>query len=317
MRCSCGIDIGGTKIAGVLVDENLNVLLSKKVLLAHKTPDDVVGEIASLVEYLTGNVKKSELLGVGVVAPGIIDVVGGVIVYAANLGWRNVPIRDLVQIRLNLPCFLEHDVRGGALAELFFGAGREFANFLYVSVGTGIAGTIVWDRKVVRGSHNASGEIGHTVVMPGGPVCRCGKRGCLEALASGSAMEREAWYLVGERVEGSVITERAESGDPLFREILRNASFFLGLALANLAGTIDPEAIILGGGVSEAGALWFRSVEEAYRMHLLNFEGVPKLLLGAFRGKSSVMGAAALPLLGPSMHSSSLGDNPSLEGGGL
>ncbi|MEN3203701.1 MAG: ROK family protein [Atribacterota bacterium] len=297
MGYSCGIDIGGTKIAGVLVDANLNVLLSRRALLTGKTPDSVVQEITSLVEYLTGGIEKSKLLGVGVVTPGIIDGDTGVVVYAANLGWRNVPIRDLVQRELDLPCFLEHDVRGGALAELFFGAGRAFANFLYVSVGTGIAGTIVWDRKVVRGSHNTSGEIGHTVVMPGGPVCRCGKRGCLEALASGSAMEREAWYLAGEKVEGSVIVERAKSGDPLFREILRNASFFLGLALANLAGTLDPEAILLGGGVSEAGEPWFRLVEEAYRMHLLNPESAPKLLLGAFRGRASVMGAAALPLL--------------------
>lgn len=297
MGYSCGIDIGGTKIAGVLVDENLNVLFSRKVPLTQKTPDGVVTEIASLVGYLTESIGKSELLGVGVVTPGIIEGDTGVVVYAANLGWRNVPIQDLIQRKLNLPCFLEHDVRGGALAELFFGAGRAFTNFLYVSVGTGIAGTIVWDRKVVRGSHNTSGEIGHTVVMPGGPICRCGKRGCLEALASGSAMEREAWYLTGERVEGSVIAERAEKGDPLFREVLRNASFFLGLALANLAGTLDPQAIILGGGVAEAGELWFRLVEEAYHMHLLSPESAPKLLLGAFRGRASVMGAAALPLL--------------------
>lgn len=298
MRYSCGIDIGGTKVAGVLVDENLNVLLSKKVLLAHKAPEDVVGEIASLVGYLTENVRKSELLGVGVVAPGIIDVVNGTVVYAANLDWKNVPIRNLVERRLNLPCFLEHDVRGGALAELFFGAGREFANFLYISVGTGIAGTIVWDRKVVRGSHNVSGEIGHTVVLPGGPMCRCGKRGCLETLASGSAMEREAWYLTGEKVDGPAIVGRAGSGDPLFGEILRNASFYLGLALANLAGILDPEAIILGGGVSEAGALWFHGVEETYRAHLLDVELAPRLLLGVFRGRASVMGAAALPILG-------------------
>lgn len=297
MKYSCGIDIGGTKIAGVLVDEHLNILLSRRVLLIGKTPDYIVNEVASLVGYLTENIEKSKLLGVGVVTPGIIDADTGVVVYAANLGWRNVPVRDLVQRELNLPCFLEHDVRGGALAELFFGAGREFTNFLYVSVGTGIAGTIVWDRRIVRGSHNVSGEIGHAVVMPGGPMCRCGKRGCLEALASGSAMEREAWYLTGEKVEGSVIVEKAKDGDPLFREILRNASFFLGLALANLAETIDPEAIILGGGVSEAGVPWLRFVEEAYRMHLLSLEGAPKLLLGAFRGEASVMGAAALPLL--------------------
>ncbi|MBC7218007.1 MAG: ROK family protein [Candidatus Caldatribacterium sp.] len=298
MRYSCGIDIGGTKIAGVLVDEKLNVLLSERIFYTCKGPDRVVEEIASLVDYLTKDIEKSKLLGIGIVTPGIIDSDNGVVVYAANLNWRDVPVRNLLEKRLGLPCLLEHDVKGGALAELFFGAGREFRDFLYVSVGTGIAGAIVWDRKVVKGSHNICGEIGHTVVMPQGPMCRCGKRGCLEALASGSAMEREAWYLAGEEVEGSVIVERAESGDPLFREILRNASFYLGLALANMAGVLDPEAIILGGGVSEAGLLWFSFVEEAYRMHLLDLNRAPKLLLGVFRGRASVMGAAALPLLG-------------------
>jgi len=298
LRYSIGIDVGGTKIAGILIDENLNVLSYKKVLIgSDKVPNTIVKTIASLVETLKLNLEKSKLIGVGIVVPGVISLQDRMIVYSSNLGWENVPIANLIEREVELPCFLEHDVRGGAIAELISGYGKELQSFLYVSIGTGIAGTIIWNREILMGSQGMAGEIGHMIVQPSGPLCRCGKRGCLEAIASGSAMEREAFYITGKKVRGPIIAKRAKQGESPFQEIVKTSCFYLGIALANLATILDPEAILLGGGVSEAGEQWLQLVKNSYLHHLMNIGHTPRLLLSKYKGKASVMGAALIPFI--------------------
>lgn len=296
LRYAIGIDVGGTKIAGVAVDEHLDIFAYKKIQLGfEKNPDAVIKKAVSLIKSLQKDLVGHEIVGVGVAVPGIIDVEKGMVVYSSNLDWKEVPIVGMIARDVEMPCFLEHDVRSGAIAELLGGPGKNLRHFIYVSVGTGIAGTIVWDRKIIVGHRGMAGEIGHTTVLPNGPLCRCGRRGCLEAVSSGSAMEREAFHAVRERIEGPIIVKKAEEGNPLFQEIIRNSAFYLGVALANLAKLFDPEAILLGGGVSEAGDLWFQFVKEAYLEHMILREFAPELVLGRYKSKASAVGAALLP----------------------
>lgn len=294
-----GIDVGGTKISGVLIDRDLVIHSFLKVdVCGEKDPDAVVEKIAFLRDSLVeGLPEKGRVLAIGVVMPGVLDVSEGVVIDSANLGWKNVFIKEIMEKRLGIETYLEHDVRAGAISELYFGAGKGFASFLYVSIGTGIAGTFVYDRKIIRGANGISGEIGHAIVCPYGPECRCGQKGCLEALSSGVAMERDAFYLTGKHVKGEIIMEEAKKGVYPFVNIVKNATFYLGVALANLTKVFDPEAIVLGGGVSESGEFWLKLVEKVYLDNLFEGNKLTRLLIGKFKSKASVMGAALLPLI--------------------
>lgn len=297
MPYSIGVDLGGTKIAFVVSNEYLEPLqFAKRPTDPEKRVERIVEDIAVTVRELAENLSES-LIGVGIVLPGLLDVERGIMIHSSNLGWRNVPLKELLERQLAWPCFVEHDVRGGAIAELYYGAGKNLSSFLYVSIGTGIAGTLIERGAIIRGCRGLAGEIGHTVVLPDGPLCRCGKRGCLEALSSGSAMERDIFYLTGECMSGETIMQKAENGQSPFLEVVESATSWLALSVANLVGIFDPEKVIFGGGVSEGGEFFLNFLEQAYQRYLLHPEGAPALSLGKFRGKASVMGAAALPFL--------------------
>lgn len=300
--CSIGIDLGGTKVAGALVafeGERVEVLAYEKVPVSpEQRVEQVLKDIEELVHSLLGQLERKEkLLGVGIACPGVVDVERGVIVYSENLNWRNVEVVSTLSLRLHFPLFVEHDVRSGAIAEVFFGAGRPYRNLVYLSVGTGIGGTLVWERHVIRGTRGISAELGHMVIAPDGPLCRCGNVGCLETLASGHAMEREAYHVLRAAVDGVTIVERAKEGiEPFFR-IVDRAAFYLGVGLANIAQIFDPEVIIIGGGVAEAGDFWLGRVRSYYHTHQFWSFPLPELILGRFLGRASAVGAAGLPLL--------------------
>ena len=297
MAFSIGIDLGGTTLAGVLVDEELNILAEEKIPVdREKRVEKVIGDMELLIRNFEEK-GKGDCLGVGLALPGLLDWERGGIAFSENLNWRNVPVIPLLKEKLSLPFFMEHDVRSGAVAEVYFGAARPFQDILYVSVGTGIAGSLIWKRNIIRGAHEASAELGHIVVEPNGPLCRCGNIGCLEALASGSAMERDAFHLSGKHVKGEEIFERAQEGVSPYQEVVKRASGFLGLGLFNLVQIFDPEVIILGGGVAEAGEWWLEMIREGYENRFFWTPIIPPLLLGQFRGRASVMGAAGLPIL--------------------
>ena len=299
MAYSIGIDLGGTKIAGVLVNEQMDILAYEKMPVAsERRVEKVLNDIVSLTQLLQEKLKKShELIGMGIACPGLVDIDHGMMVYSENLNWRNVPVVQILSEKLNLPFYLEHDVRSGAIAEVFFGEGKKFRNLVYVSVGTGISGTLIWERQFIRGARGISAELGHIVVEPGGPLCRCGNAGCLEALSSGSAMEREAYHLTKEPVSGAVIMQKAQENIIPFTNIVNQAAYYLGIGLTNIAQIFDPEVIILGGGVSESGDFWLKLIESYYFKHQFWSFSLPDLKLGTFKGKASVMGAAGLPFL--------------------
>lgn len=299
MPFSVGVDLGGTKIAACLVDDQLEVLSFEKTPVdSSRTVKTVIDQVCTLANrFLDTLPPGEEKAGLGLSFPGLLNLEHEVLIFSENLNWRNVPVGTMVRNAIDVPFFLEHDVRCGAIAELHYGAGRTFQNLVYVSVGTGISGILIWKREIIRGAHGVSAELGHTIVEPEGPLCRCGNRGCLEALASGSALEREAYHVTRTPVRGEDILSRAREGISPYQDIVDRAAHYLALGLANLAEIFDPEVIILGGGISEAGAFFLDLVEKYLRTHRFGLGNPPPIIPGRFKGKASVMGAAAIPLL--------------------
>ncbi|MYR83559.1 ROK family protein, partial [Streptomyces sp. SID685] len=199
MRHVIALDVGGTGMKAALVgDDGALLHRARRATGRERGPDAVVAGILDFAAelYAYGTEHYGPPAAAGIAVPGIVDEEHGTAVYAANLGWKDVPLRDLLAERLGVPVALGHDVRTGGLAEGRIGAGRGADRFLFVPLGTGIAGAIGIDGRVESGAHGFAGEIGHVVVRPGGTLCPCGQRGCLERYASAAAVS-EAWAAAG------------------------------------------------------------------------------------------------------------------------
>jgi glucokinase len=232
-------------------------------------------------------------IGIGVVTPGIVDEAAGVVRYASNIRFRDVPLRALVRDDLGLPAMIGHDARAAGIAEAVAGAARGMDNFLLLPLGTGIAATLVLHGKPVPGAAWSAGEVGHMPVYPGGEQCSCGQRGCLEVYASAGGLARRYARLGGvPGLDSSAIAEAAFS-DPLARSVWDTATHALGTALATLTLTLDPACIVLGGGLAEAGAQLFDPVRDALRSALA-WRTAPAVLPSAFGPLAARMGAAVL-----------------------
>jgi glucokinase len=231
---------------------------------------------------------------VGVAVPGIVDEERGVAVYAANLGWRDVPLRDLLTRRLGVPVALGHDVRTGGLAEGRIGAGRGADRFLFVPLGTGIAGAIGIDGRVEAGAHGFAGEIGHIVVRPGGTPCPCGQRGCLERFASASAVSR-AWALTcgDPDADAADCAKAVESGDARAQAVWQEAVDALADGLVTALTLLDPRTLIIGGGLAEAGETLFTPLREAVRRRV-TFQRLPSIVPASLGDTAGCLGAGLL-----------------------
>lgn len=265
-----GIDLGGTRIRAVLADGRGNLLDRQEVRThADEGPNAVIKRIVGLAERTFGQTPGVCAVGVG--APGPLNARTGVVTNPPNLpGWVNVPLGTLLQERLGIPTFLGNDGNAAAVGELTFGAGRGTQDLIYITVSTGVGGGIVMGGKLVDGYNGAGGEIGHMVLYPNGELCSCGRAGHLEAYASGPAIARQAVEALnsGERsgiptlAEGSpngitarLVVQAAAGGDALGLRLVRQAGERLGHAAVTLIHLLNPELIIVGGGVSAAGEL--------------------------------------------------------------
>ncbi|GHI33671.1 sugar kinase [Streptomyces daghestanicus] len=231
----------------------------------------------------------------GVAVPGIVDDARGTAVYAANLGWRDVPLRALLSERLGgVPVALGHDVRTGGLAEGRIGAGRGADRFLFVPLGTGIAGAIGIDGRVEGGAHGFAGEIGHVVVRPDGVPCPCGQRGCLERYASASAVG-EAWAAAsGDPAAGAADCAGAvAAGDPAAVRVWREAVDALAAGLVTALTLLDPRTLIIGGGLAEAGETLFTPLREAVARRI-TFQTQPSIVPAALGDTAGCLGAGLL-----------------------
>ncbi|KOX03602.1 ROK family transcriptional regulator [Streptomyces sp. NRRL B-3648] len=230
----------------------------------------------------------------GIAVPGIVDERTGTAVYAANLGWRDVPLRALLAERLRMPVALGHDVRTGGLAEGRIGAGRGTDRFLFVPLGTGIAGAIGIDGRVEAGAHGFAGEIGHIVVRPGGAPCPCGQRGCLERYASASAVTAAWAAACGDPDADAADCARAvASGDPNAVRVWQEAVDALADGLVTALTLLDPRTLIIGGGLAEAGHVLFQPLRDAVRQRV-TFQKPPAIVPAALGDIAGCLGAGLL-----------------------
>ncbi|MEH0969705.1 ROK family protein [Micromonospora sp. CPCC 205546] len=292
------LDVGGTGMKCALVRGDGVVLHAERHPTdAGRGPDAVVDTVLGVAEGLAGRARADGLdpVAVGVVVPGVIDEARGIAVWSANVGFRDVPLRDLAHGRLGLPTALGHDVRAGGLAEARLGAGRDAGHVLFVAIGTGIAAAHVVGGTAVTGAHGAAGEIGHIQVRPGGPRCGCGRPGCLEAVSSAAAIGRRYSALAGVPATAAEVAGRAGGGEALAADVWREAVEALADGLATGQALYDVETVVLGGGLVRAGARLLDPLRAALHERM-TFHREPRLVAAALGDEAGCLGAALLAL---------------------
>jgi glucokinase len=305
-----GIDIGGTKIALALATQDCQIVskLSFPTRIhdgAHKIIESTLDKVEMLIKQ-----EQAELKAIGIGCAGPLDTRRGITLSPPNLpGWDEFPIVEIISERFKVPVVFDNDANAAALAEHKFGAGQEFNNFVYITISTGIGGGVIVNGKLVHGISGNAGEVGHIVVMPNGIDCGCGARGCLEAVCSGTGIARrtrqrildgEASSLltkVGniEQITAKIVAEAAREGDRLAREIWDETVFYLSLGLGNMIVMLEPEAIILGGGVAMTGEQLLSPLRECIynQVKILAASNI-KILQAGLGAESGVFGAIVL-----------------------
>jgi len=313
--CVIGVDLGGTKIYTALAGADGQVLAEVKI------PTEAAGGeshvIARIVDSCrtvraTAGALAGRVAAVAVGAPGPLDTKSGVIHCAPNLKWHGVPLKRLLEEALGEPVFIDNDANLAALGEYVYGAGRGMRDMIFIAVSTGIGGGLILNGRLYRGAADGAGEIGHMVVLPDGPLCSCGNRGCLEAVASGTALAAQAGELIGQgcgagilaaaggdpaRVSAAAVAAAAAAGDGEAVLLLERAGRCLGIAVANTANLLNPEMVVIGGGVAGSGELLFAPARrEVERSALEPARSTIKIVRAALGGRAGVSGAVALAL---------------------
>ena len=305
-----GIDIGGTKIAGALVDSEGVILRESRVPTPATEPDAIAEAVVGLIQELS---EGQTVVAAGVAAAGYVDAERANIVYAPNLSWRNEPFKAKLDAKLDIPVFIDNDANAAGWAEYRFGAGRGYRHMVMLTIGTGVGGAIVTDGRLLRGGFGVAAELGHVRHIPNGRLCGCGRHGCIEQYGSGTALLRSAIELAnGDDVKGARLSElmRENGGeltgaqvyqaitenDPGALELLRDLGIALGKTIATLAAVLDPEIVVIGGGVSAAGDLLLTPMREAYlgSLSARGFHPELKIVAAKFANDAGVVGAADL-----------------------
>ena len=305
-----GIDLGGTNIKGALLDRAGNILAKDRTAtLANAGPEAVAGRISRLIRDLQALAvaRGQKVTGIGLGVPGQLDPQNGIVVFSPNLRWHQVPIVDYLRHNTPLPIFIENDGNVAALGEQWRGAGRGSENMVMITIGTGIGGGLIINGRLYKGTNGSAGEVGHMVIDPNGPMCGCGRRGCLETLTSASAMVRMAREAIDrglvtdlsrpENLEAKDIVRSGQAGDGVAAEIIDRAAYYLGIGLGNLINLFNPDTIVVGGGVSKAGAILFDPMRRtALAWALKAPAGVVKIVPATLGNDAGCIGAAVLVL---------------------
>lgn len=309
MGLTIGVDIGGTKIAAGVVDEDGSILETCKVPTP-ATPEAVVDAIADAVRKVsTGH----EVDAVGIGAAGYVDDKRATVLFAPNINWRHEALKDKVEQRVGLAVIVENDANAAAWGEYKFGAGQGHDDVVCITLGTGLGGGIIIGGKLHRGRFGVAGEFGHVRMVPDGLLCGCGSQGCWEQYASGRALVRYAKQRAAatpenaelllslgdgnpDTIEGKHISEAARGGDPVAIDSFRELARWAGAGLADLASLFDPSAFIVGGGVSDEGELVLDPIRKSFRRWLVGGQYRPhaQVLAAQLGGKAGLVGAADL-----------------------
>lgn len=287
------VDLGGTtiKAAVVAADGSRHHELTRETPVA-EGPDAVVAALRAVVVELAG-VARPRPRAVAIAVPGVVDPAGGRAVWSANVGLRDVPIRDLVHAAVGLPTLVEHDVYAAGVAEREVGAAAGVDDHLVAVIGTGIAGVVHLGGRTLRGAHGIAGELGHIPVWPGGSACPCGQRGCLERYASAAAIARRYAELGGEPGLGARQVAARRDHDPAAEQAWREATTSLAIAFTTVTMLLDPALIVIAGGLSAAGEP-LRALVEAEMAARITWREPPPLRLSPLGGRAGLVGAAIL-----------------------
>ncbi len=308
------VDLGGTKLLVGVVGRDGRVLARQRIATPHGGPEPVARAIRDLARSLprgAAGTAGASFAGVGVAFAGPTDHERGVVYDPPNLaGWgRETAFGALLARELGETVYVENDANAAALGEAWTGAGRGVRDLVYITVSTGIGGGLILAGRLYRGANGTAGEIGHVIVDPDGPRCHCGNRGCLEVLASGTAIARQAREAVAreepttlgrlaahpEEITAESVAEAARGGDALAAELYRRAGTRIGLVLSNLLALLNPKMIIVGGGVSKTGDLLFRPLRDAIRARVYPPPALGVEIVPADLGDDvGIIGAAAL-----------------------
>ncbi|HEV7657665.1 MAG TPA: ROK family glucokinase [Mycobacteriales bacterium] len=309
MSLAIGVDIGGTKVAAGVVDEEGGVL----ALVRRPTPGDVAGTEDAIAACVAELAERYDVMAVGIGAAGWIANDRATVLFSPHLAWRDEPLRESLIGRIGLPVTVENDANAAAWAEYRFGAARGERVVCIVTLGTGIGGGLVVSGTLYRGAFGVAGEWGHMTVVPEGRRCACGNRGCWEQYASGTALARDARELAevspvaahrllqlagGDpaALTGTDVTAAAREGDPAAVEIFTAMGRWLGRGIASLAAALDPSVVVIGGGVSEAGDLLLRPAQETFAANLTGrgFRPIAPIRIAALGPDAGLVGAADL-----------------------
>ena len=291
-----GVDVGGTTVKAALLDsDGLQYADSERPTPRHLGTDAVVATIIRAIVDLQAQVRDAaRLRAVGLVVPGVVDAEQGIAVYAANIGWEQLPLRKLVAEAVDLPVVMDHDVRAAGLAELAWGAGRGLQEIFFVALGTGVAAAVITRGQVTAGATGRAGELGHIPVFPEGEWCACGQRGCTETYASGAALSRRYGAASGRSdVLAKDVIRRAGAGDPIAESVFNDAITALGRALVTYVLLMDPEVILLGGGMAGSGAALLQPLTREVQAGLA-WRPAPTITNGRFAGDAGRRGAGLL-----------------------
>lgn len=301
-----GVDFGAQQVTGLIIDIGGNV--KTRIRREYDFPgskDFLLKEIEAIITELLDTIDletRQKIKAIGLCVPGLINKSAGIVVQSVNIhGFHDVPIVEFIQKRFSFDVILEEASRTMALAEMWFGD-RTRKSFLCIDLGYGIGMGIIENGVLYQGANGRSGEIGHTIVQPGGHKCRCGKRGCLETIASGRALGEKASEMgitqpCPEKRTAKAVYESAKAGNTKAQEILKQAGQYIGIAIANVINLFDPQAVLLNGGLINAGEMLINPLKETVAQHSISSSDLPCDIEESKVGlDASVLGAAMLPL---------------------
>lgn len=310
-----GVDMGGTKILAAVIGSNGQIVSRCKGMTgADKGTDEVINRIAECISesIKKANLDQSQIRAIGIGAPGVIDSKTGIVIYAPNLRWTNVALKTALENRFEIPISVDNDVNLGTLGEQVLGAGKGVDNLVSIFIGTGIGGGIIVNGKLFYGANRTAGEIGHVILRPDGPKCSCGNRGCLEALASRTAISRYVRKAITQQGKKSILPElnkgslklvrsralakAVEKGDRVTAKAIERAQYYLGVGVATVIGIVNPQIVVLGGGLIEAMGENFVSgvYDVAAELALPNAMNGVEVVSAKLGDDAGVIGAAVL-----------------------